>query len=144
MMGLLPPHAWSSRQVFLMPWMHSKHTKRLHMPKSTILTKPLHIPLRRGQMRVRHITKTLVSSATRWEWVRPCDRTRRQSLFAWSNVHKHFCRVPVRMYTHHMLSSWQHMQTDTLEEWMNLQSRSQRGSEEPSGNRMMRTRLKAA
>lgn len=104
--------------------------KGLHVTKSTILTKSLHIPLRSGQICVHHIRKTLVSSVTRWEWARPYVRTCKQSVFAWSNVHKHFCCVPGWMYTHRMSSSWQHMPTDTLEEWMNLQSCSQRGSQE--------------
>lgn len=79
-MGLHVPYAWSSRQVFLILWTHSKHMERSHMSKSTIANKSLHFPLRSGQMCIPHITKTLISSVTWWAWARPCDRTCRQSI----------------------------------------------------------------
>lgn len=79
-MELLLPYVWSSRQVFLIPGTHSKHTKRSHMSKFTVTNKSLHFPLRSGQMCIPHITKTLISSVTWWAQARPCDRTCRQSI----------------------------------------------------------------
>lgn len=48
-------------------------------------------------------TKILVSLVTQKASSRPSESM--SSLFAWSNVHKHLCRVPGWAYTHHKLSS---------------------------------------